>query len=148
MKMASLYQPYASAIPLGLKGWETRSWETKYRGPLGIHATQSFPRWARDFASAEWALGRLPAKLPMGAVVAVVDLIDCIPTIEAALFIGPIEKLYGDYSPGRFAWRLENIRGLTQPIPCKGLQKLWTPSPELEQAILAALTPTPGAARD
>lgn len=147
MKCVSLTQPYASAIPLGLKRWETRSWHTKYRGPLGIHAAKGFPRWAREFAEIECALGRMDDRVPLGAIVAVVDLAACLPTTEALLFLGDdrtlpevaIERRYGDYSPGRFAWKLENIQALAEPIPCKGRLGLWTPSPELEQAIMDQL---------
>ena len=38
MKVLTLHQPYASLIALGLKTIETRSWSTKYRGPLAVHA--------------------------------------------------------------------------------------------------------------
>ena len=39
MKALTLYQPYATAIALGLKKYETRSWATSYRGPLAIHTS-------------------------------------------------------------------------------------------------------------
>lgn len=39
----SLHQPWASLIQLGVKTIETRSWSTKYRGPLAIHAAQRRP---------------------------------------------------------------------------------------------------------
>jgi hypothetical protein len=38
MKAISLWNPWAYAVPLGLKGVETRSWATNYRGPIAIHA--------------------------------------------------------------------------------------------------------------
>lgn len=37
-KALTLHQPWASLIALGVKTIETRSWSTKYRGPLAIHA--------------------------------------------------------------------------------------------------------------
>ena len=146
MKILSLTQPYASAIPLGLKTWETRSWPTKYRGPLGIHAAKRFPIPAKAFARAEYLAGRLPTIplwMTLGAVVAVVDLTDCIPTEDAWRVIDDLERLYGDYSPGRFALNLENIRPLAEPIPAKGSLGLWTPGPELERAIMEQLKPLP-----
>lgn len=39
MKAITIWQPYAQAIVLGLKKFETRSWPTKYRGKLAIHAS-------------------------------------------------------------------------------------------------------------
>ena len=41
MKTLSLIQPWASLIALGEKRIETRSWGTRYRGPLAIHASLS-----------------------------------------------------------------------------------------------------------
>ena len=40
MKAFTLTQPWASLIALLLKTFETRSWKTKYRGPLLIHASR------------------------------------------------------------------------------------------------------------
>lgn len=40
MKAITIWQPWASAIAHGLKGIETRSWGTKYRGLLAIHAAK------------------------------------------------------------------------------------------------------------
>lgn len=38
MKALTIRQPWASLIALGVKTIETRSWPTKYRGPIAIHA--------------------------------------------------------------------------------------------------------------
>lgn len=38
MKALSLWQPWASLWACGAKKYETRSWATKYRGPIAIHA--------------------------------------------------------------------------------------------------------------
>lgn len=35
------------------------------------------------------------------------------------------ELAFGDYSPGRYAWILDDIRPLDKPIPAKGRQKIW-----------------------
>jgi hypothetical protein len=38
MKVLTVRQPWASLIVAGIKNVENRSWRTKYRGKLGIHA--------------------------------------------------------------------------------------------------------------
>lgn len=38
MKVITLIQPWATLIALGEKQIETRSWSTKYRGEIAIHA--------------------------------------------------------------------------------------------------------------
>jgi hypothetical protein len=43
MKALTLHQPWASLIAEGVKTIETRSWSTKYRGPLAIHAAARRP---------------------------------------------------------------------------------------------------------
>ncbi len=43
MRALSLHQPWASLIAEGVKTIETRSWATKYRGPLAIHAAKRRP---------------------------------------------------------------------------------------------------------
>ncbi len=40
MKAISILQPWASLVALGHKKIETRSWNTKYRGELLIHASK------------------------------------------------------------------------------------------------------------
>lgn len=39
MKVISIMQPWATLIVLGHKKIETRSWNTKYRGEILIHAS-------------------------------------------------------------------------------------------------------------
>src|SRR5262245_57317499 len=79
-------------------------------------------------------------RLPRGAIVAVCDLVNCWPTsgdgYEATVDDGVIsfnhwhkvsdqERAFGDYTLGRFAWLLANIRALPTPIPAKGALGLW-----------------------
>ena len=132
MKALTLTQPYATAVALGIKRVETRSWRTNYRGELAIHAAIGFPRWARDFRMTELALGRGAARIPRGAVVAIVQLVDCRRVEEVAIEISQddpqrwgIEHLYGDYSPGRWAWVLADVEPLAEPVCVKGALGLW-----------------------
>lgn len=121
----SLTQPWASAIFLGLKAIETRSWQTNYRGRLYIHASNGMPKYAKEFAADERFMCRLPeiGKLPLGAIIGHVDLIDIKRTED--LKPGPIEELYGDYGPGRYGWITDNPVLLETPIPAKGSLGIW-----------------------
>lgn len=42
-------------------------------------------------------------------------------------YIVPTEKeiLFGDWTPGRYAWELTNVKMLPEPIMVKGKQRLW-----------------------
>lgn len=127
MKTISLWQPWASAIALGLKRIETRGWATKYRGPLAIHAAlirdesgrDCFSRYREAFAEK----GQINfVKLPFGAIVATCRLADCVPVERIRMNLSERELGLGGYDAGRFAWLLEDVKALPQPIPFKGRQ--------------------------
>lgn len=125
VKALSLTQPWATAVAIGLKQWETRSWCPSYRGPLAIHAAKAFPASAKRFAEVERTLGRIPTRLPFGGIIAICELVEVKPTWEVVPGISAIEKLYGDYSDGRFAFKLVNVQLLPEPIPARGSLGLW-----------------------
>lgn len=127
MKALTLWQPWASAIAAGLKTYETRSWSTVHRGLLAIHASQRKypPMWPVGCIG----VADLALPLPLGAVVCIVRLIDVCPTknltTDALFPFSEQERSWGDYTPGRFAWKLELVEVFTEPIPAKGKQGLW-----------------------
>lgn len=125
MRALSLTQPWATAVAIGIKQYETRSWSTSFRGLIAIHAAKGFPKWAREFASLEYSLGRLPERLPLGAIVATARIAGVFHVEEIAPGVSAIERLYGDYSAGRYAWQLEDVNALPEPIPCRGALSLW-----------------------
>ena len=155
MKALTVLQPWASLIACDAKKIETRSWATKYRGPIAIHAGKAWTMCRREityrdpFHSALWpnmtkeelmlnGYGR-SCLLPVGAVIATADLIDCpmiqiinAEKIESATaarlanfeWVTGAEFAFGDYTPGRYAWILANVRRI-DPVPAKGKQRLW-----------------------
>lgn len=36
---------------------------------------------------------------------------------------------YGDFSPGRYAWLIDNVQSVDPPIPARGRQGLWSWEP-------------------
>lgn len=152
MKALSVWQPHASLIALRSKKIETRGWYTNYRGPLVIHAAKTFPKFARDLCGDDPFTFELvkggymgPDTLPLGAVVAYGNLAECCLIKEDGLYrlipglkdppkwFEPLpaepEISFGDYTPGRFAWILEEVQMLPEPIPAKGHQGLWNWEP-------------------
>ncbi|MFL0196978.1 hypothetical protein ACJDU8_15630 [Clostridium sp. WILCCON 0269] len=81
--------------------------------------------------------GYTTSNLPTGVIIAKVDLVDCIeidlgtdPGLRKARLkndnvIQGNEYSFGDYTPGRYAWILDNIEPLKEPIPAKGQLSLW-----------------------
>ena len=138
MKALSVMQPWATLIALGAKRIETRSWSTSYRGPLAIHASGRITKEAamslRDplireaLAAGGYREGNGPATnpfgLPLGAVIAVVTLIDVRRITPESVPAEP-ERSFGDYTPGRFAWRIDEVQRLPEPVAAKGALGLW-----------------------
>ena len=112
MKAISLWQPYASAMALGWKRNETRSWSISYRGPLLIHAAKKLIGWPSiDIQSLFDGIAFQPADLPRGVILCKVDLIDCKRILLHNRPDG-IERALGNYTPGRFMWITENLETL------------------------------------
>lgn len=202
MKFLTLHQPLASLIAVGAKTIETRPFSTQYRGPLAIHAGKAEPApgdevgmWvvergvvggrrlyhARLRTSTDRIAddGRACVPLPLGAVVAVCDLVDVVPIVpERGMLTAKRSKVggqiavsnpatcpvgerhtrltwkntyggrglycdkeatealaeqlpFGDFTPGRYAWLLSNVRPI-EPVPMKGVQGLR----DVDEAVL------------
>ena len=131
MKAISLLQPWTTLVVLGVKTIETRSWGTKYRGPILIHASQSkagsifsfevpFEKYIPDFK-----------KLPLGAIIGQAIIADVIRVERLGMSDELInrytmeEKAFGDYSEGRYAWILEDHKQFKKPIPARGTLSIW-----------------------
>ena len=98
----NVHQPWATLLALGSKRIETRSWRTRYRGDLLIHAarTRAEPALTDPPAAVQAAFGR-PVRhgpdgytraMPAGALVGAARLVDCVriggldwPAVEACL---------------------------------------------------------------
>ena len=59
------------------------------------------------------------------AVIGTVEIVDCVPVEEIMDALTEQEKLWGDYSPGRFAWVLQNPVMFDKPISARGQQGWW-----------------------
>lgn len=123
VKTLSLTQPWASLVAAGVKRVETRGYRTSHRGPLAIHATREVDLAACDEWEIALALGRLglaPTTLPLSAVLAVVDLVDCQPTASLRATLAAPEIAYGNYADGRYGWLLDHLRVLRAPLVLRG----------------------------
>lgn len=133
MRCISLWQPWASAVALGLKRIETRHWSTNYTGRFAIHAAKRWTADERDTAAmfAELYDLRL-ATPPLGAIVATARLVRC-DRSEAILRRGitEMEEAFGNYGPGRYGWILDDIAMLSDPVPFRGSQGFFEVPDEL-----------------
>ncbi len=72
MKVISIKQPWASLIIEGYKEYEFRTWKTKYRGEIFIHASKTFDNEAME------KYKNLNLKYPTGCIIGKAILNDCI----------------------------------------------------------------------
>lgn len=168
MKVLSLLQPWATLVVIGAKKIETRSWNTKYRGDILIHAS-------KNKKIAEEIIYKFPFNkvmveyfnhdtepyiedLPFGAIIGKVNIcttsaVETLPQINGQELVirggeynGKIWKMteqeiaFGDYSPGRYAWLLSDPIKFEKPIPCKGSLSLWDCPEDVFQQIPQLMT--------
>lgn len=135
----SVRQPWAYLIVNGSKDIENRTWNTSYRGMLGIHSSKKFD-WAffemldelapddplqmyGDIVRCRFGIvgKRITQHLDeFGAIIGTATLVETIATDE---------NCGDELSPWAFdcgfAWRLKNAVALPQPIPAKGKLHFW-----------------------
>lgn len=87
MKALTIRQPWAWAIMAGLKDVENRSWPTKVRGEILIHAAGKTDPRGFEFLNAQGILH--PEAYPLGALLGTVTLADCVTESPSAWWIGP-----------------------------------------------------------
>ncbi len=146
----SLLQPFASLVVMGAKKIETRSWNTQFRGELYIHASLSkkygevscrelcYKKPFNKFIDGGLAYD----KLPFGAIIGKVKMLETFPSDQLFTYINHNEDLFdldnwniddvfyrercfGDYSNNRFGWLLSNPEEFVYPIAAKGKQGFW-----------------------
>jgi len=120
MKALSIRQPWAWLIAKGYKDIENRSWQTKFRGRIYIHASKRF-----DGNALLWLMDRglesikilIPDRqnIPRGAIVGEVDITDCVTSSSSIWFTGT------------YGFVLANPRVYDEPIPSRGALGFFNP---------------------
>lgn len=152
MRAISLTQPWATLMASDAKRYETRDWRTRERGWIAIAASKGFPPDERELCLTEpfksailtagyWKIapslggskGRTsPPYLPLGVIVCLVKLVDCIataadgaaqrltrrPSVEPA----PHEQEFGNYAPGRYVFITRDVLRLRKPVPVERVE--------------------------
>lgn len=124
MKVITIKQPWATLIAKGYKEYEFRTWRTKHRGELLIHAGNGVDKDAMK------RFEHLNLEYPKGQIIAKVNLTDCIYVTEdfgetlykknSLVYKGLINK--GDWDG--YAFKLEDVEEI-EPIKISGKLSLW-----------------------
>lgn len=112
MKALTICQPYPHLILTGEKPVENRTWSTRFRGPLLIHAGKS-----RDWLD-EGDEQRYP--LIFGAIVGMVEMIDCMHVTTLQRLNASLR--HNHHVSGPWCFVLKNPVRFETPIPYKGQQ--------------------------
>lgn len=122
MKVLSIRQPWASLIIKGYKKYEFRSWKTKYRGKILIHASGMIEKKMLE------RFKEYDLDINTSAIIGEAELTDCIKVDkdfnDKLKSIDPV--VYGNSNHDEtYAWKLDNIKMYNEIIPIKGKLGLW-----------------------
>ena len=124
MKVITIKQPFATLIVEGFKEYEFRTWKTKYRGELLIHAGKGIDKKAMK------KFEHLNLEYPSGCIIGKVNLTDCVEindkVREELNKKNPL--VYSSIIKHKewigYGFKLENIEKIN-PIEVNGKLSLW-----------------------
>ena len=123
MKVLTIKQPWATLIMQENKRFEFRSWQTKYRGELLIHAGKGI-----DKEAVKRLANYLPKELPQGKILGKVTLVDCIkitPEFKEELLKENSDIYTKSSFQENYGWQLEDVNVFNEPIDANGHLSLW-----------------------
>lgn len=128
----SVKQPWLELILLGKKDIEVRTWTTKFRGPVWLHAGKSvdksqLSRW--DFKDP-----------PTGAYLGRANLTDVIEFDQKSW--ESLRKRHlneGLFQLGLYGWVFKDTKQLKEPLTAPGKLGLYKPGDELSKKLSALL---------
>lgn len=125
MKVITIKQPFATLIAEGLKEYEFRTWKTKFRGDILIHAGKGIDKKAMK------RYEHLNLEYPSGQIIAKATITDCIYVDDnlkeqlqkknPLVYYGILQK---DSNWDGYGFKLENIKKI-EPIEINGKLSLW-----------------------
>jgi len=116
MKALSIMQPWAWLIVNGHKDIENRTWGTRYRGELYIHASKKFDEDGYILVKKLFPHIQMPEKkeFKKGGIVGTSYLVDCVTDDKSEWFSGEFGFVLVDSKPCEFK-------------PCKGALGFFSP---------------------
>jgi hypothetical protein len=126
LKAISIKQPWVHAILREGKFIENRTWQTKHRGWIALHASANpqygdiYPRSMKtpDFDALDYS-----------AICGVARIVSIVTKSRSKWFNQP-SRGYVNYG-----WVLADAKRLREPIKCKGALQLWNVPPNILRSI-------------
>lgn len=126
MKAITIKQPWATLIAEGYKEYEFRTWKTKYRGEILIHAGKGVDKKALEnfkYLNLDYPVGKIIAKATITDCVKVDDnLRNILAKKDSIVYKGVIDKTASDWEG--YGFKLENVEKIV-PIEINGKLSLW-----------------------
>lgn len=121
MKTITLKQPWATLVAEGIKKYEFRTWKTKYRGKILIHAGTGIDKKELE------KFKDLNLEFPSKRILAEVELDDCLELNDALnkKIIAEKNIVYGSKLRTGYAWKLTNAKKIKCNKEVKGQLGLW-----------------------
>lgn len=144
MKAITVHEPYASLIKEGKSFYIVKDFDSKYSGPIAIHAGTSNDLNSNSLSinekeNIEKALGK-DYKYHNGVIIAIAymvrswylsshsmppNMFSSFPYYISEYLANIDEKKYGGWYDGKYAFQIQNVKVLDKPIPTKGHQRIW-----------------------
>ena len=125
MKVITIKQPWATLIAEGYKEYEFRTWKTKYRGEILIHAGKGIDKEAME------RFEYLNLNYPKGCILAKAKLTDCVyaddklkeelKLKDPIVYKGVLDK---NSNWEGYGFKLEEVEKI-EPIEINGKLSLW-----------------------
>ena len=135
MRALTLHRPWCWAIfdlPEGdAKRIENRRWRPPREiigVPLAIHAGKTFDHEGAEHIAKTMGLAVPPRYAHPEGIVGVVTVVDVLDEGDLYTAQTLLDKLPGQerWFSGPFGWVLADVVRLAEPVPCRGMQGLWT----------------------
>jgi hypothetical protein len=115
----SIRQPWAWAILSEGKDVENRTWSTRFRGPVLIHAGMALDKEGAlaisDVLGCNVDAEVAVKHLPRGGIVGMADIVDCVTDMDSPWFFGPYGFVLRNPQPLKF-------------VPCRGALGFFKPA--------------------
>jgi len=152
MRAITLWEPFATLIAVGDKTFETRSrppsgaigeriaihagaredYDVSSRAGIWTHSKEIVATavigWAGQVGEQRGDTVLFRRVLSLRTDLEILD-----PRV--GLTLSENDQRYGDFSVGRWAWSLHDVRRLTEPVAVRGRQGIWTLDPDVAYLV-------------
>jgi len=118
LRSLSIAQPWAECIVSKGKNIENRSWDTRIRGYIAIHASGSYSPVRFEYCYEDYRIKIDPDAVYYGAIVGFAEIVDVVTKKE-------LTSKTKKWFQGDYGFVLKNVIKLKNPVPVKGGLSFW-----------------------